>query len=470
MSNLPTANEILEPDLNTDLACIPETTLQRVSFHTLGCKLNQAETSALAQQFRHRGYEIVPFRQEADLSIINTCTVTNEADAKCRQVIRQAVAASPEGRVAVMGCYSQIKPDEVASLGGVHIVMGNHRKHRIFNLLNQLSRGDDDFIQEVMDLDDIDVFSDIPEIAATTRTRAYLKVQEGCDYNCSFCIIPAARGIGRSRSMESCLIEARALVKMGHLEIVLTGVNIGSWTDGGNRLYDLVDNLSWIDGLARLRISSIEPNLLTDELIDLVAARDNLCPHFHIPLQHASNKILKAMRRRYHIEEYANLLDRIITRIPDAAIGADVIVGFPGETDDDFSILAKFLMEMPMSYHHIFRYSAREGTVAAVMASPVHPSEMKRRSAVLRRISTDKQETYGRRFLGQVKNVYFEQSPAAGWLEGRTENYLRVRIESSEAPAEIAPVRLVNYEGQRVVGEPAWHVESSTAGRVGLAS
>ncbi len=463
MSNLPTANEISEPDLRTDLVSTPETT-QRVSFHTLGCKLNQAETSALAQQFRHRGYEIVPFREEADLSIINTCTVTNEADAKCRQVIRQAAAASPGGRVAVMGCYSQIKPDEVASLGGVHIVMGNHRKHGIFDLLDQLSHGDDDFIQEVMDLDDVDVFGNIPEIAATHRTRAYLKVQEGCDYNCSFCIIPTARGIGRSRSMESCLIEARELVKLGYLEIVLTGVNIGTWTDGGKILYDLVDNLSRIDGLARLRISSIEPNLLTDELIDLVAARDNLCPHFHIPMQHASNNILKAMRRRYHFEDYVNLLDRIITRIPDAAIGADVIVGFPGETEADFAILANALNDLPLSYHHIFRYSAREGTVAAVMANPVHPSEMKRRSAVLRRISRDKHEAYGRRFLGQVKEVYFEQSPLAGRLEGRTENYLRVTVESSAPPTEIALVRLVNYEDQRIVGEPAW--KSATAEKV----
>lgn len=403
--------------------------IRKVSFHTLGCKLNQAETDAIAALFANRGYEIVPFRQPADLTYINTCTVTNEADAKSRQVIRQAIEASPGGRVVAAGCYAQISPDEVAALDGVDIVLGTHEKYGLFDLLDRLQAGKlEQPLIRVGDTGDLVTFDESPFISATSRTRAFLKVQEGCDYHCSYCIIPLARGRGRSRPLTDCLAEARRLVDTGYRELVLTGVNIGAWQDGKRLFHDLLAAVSDIPGLRRIRVSSIEPNLITTDMLALMGARDNLCPHLHIPLQHASDSVLKAMRRRYLFADYREVLARVVETLPEAALGADVMVGFPGETEEDFQTLAAALAELPTTYHHIFRYSERSGTVAARISGQVDPAVRKERSRILREISRRKTQAYARCFVGRVQEVCFEQRvPGGGW-EGITANYLRVRV------------------------------------------
>lgn len=432
--------------------------IRRVSFHTLGCKLNQAETAAIAALFARRGYKVVPFRQEADLTYINTCTVTNEADAKSRQTIRQAVQASPGGRVVAVGCYAQVKPEEVAALNGVDMVLGTHEKYQIFDLLDRLEEGQRERpLVLVTDTGDIETYDESPFISATSRTRAFLKVQEGCDYACSYCIIPLARGRARSRSLASCLTEVRRLVAEGFREVVLTGVNIGTWRDGARSFHHLLAQVSDVAGLRRVRISSMEPNLVTDELLNLVAERENICPHFHVPLQHASDRILRAMRRRYTMADYRRVMERITAALPDAAIGADVIVGFPGETDTDFRQLAHALTELPTTYHHIFRFSERTGTVAAKLTDSVDPVLRKERSAVLREISRQKEQTYAQRFVGQIKEVYFEQSIKAGRWEGMTDNYLRVRVLGNGHRLEqpFQPVRLTGWEDSVLCGTMA---------------
>ena len=411
--------------------------IRRVSCHTLGCKLNQAETAAIAAMFRERGWQVAPFRQEADLTIINTCTVTAEADAKSRQVIRQAVQASPHGLVAAVGCYAQVRPGELAALEGVDLVLGTREKWRIPELLDLLEgRKPDQPLRQaqgkplvrVGDIGEVETYDEAPFISATSRTRAFLKVQEGCDYHCSYCIVPAARGRGRSRPLEGCLAEARQLAAEGYREIVLTGVNIGTWEESGLRLADLLAAVSGVEGLRRVRVSSLEPNLITDEIIRLAAEQENIAPHFHLPLQHASDRVLKAMRRRYNFAEYRAVVERIAAALPDAAIGADVMVGFPGETEEDFRQLAGALTELPLTYHHIFRYSEREGTIASRMTEAVDPAVRKERSAVLREISRQRRREVARRSIGQTRLVHFERPDGNGSWEGLTDNYLRVKV------------------------------------------
>ncbi|MCH7858529.1 MAG: tRNA (N(6)-L-threonylcarbamoyladenosine(37)-C(2))-methylthiotransferase MtaB [Candidatus Marinimicrobia bacterium] len=432
--------------------------IRRVSFYTLGCKLNQAETASIAALFARRGYEVVPFHQPADLTYINTCTVTNEADAKSRQIIRQAVRASPGGRVVAVGCYAQVKPEEVAALDGVDMVLGTHEKYQIFDLLDRLEGGQRDRpLVRVTDTGDLETYDESPFISATSRTRAFLKVQEGCDYACSYCIIPMARGRARSRPLASCLSEVRRLVAEGFREVVLTGVNIGTWGDGAHRFHHLLAQVSDVAGLRRVRVSSIEPNLVTDELLKVVAGSEKICPHFHVPLQHASDRILRAMRRRYTMADYRRIMDRITAALPDAAIGADVIVGFPGETDADFQQLADALTRLPTTYHHIFRFSERTGTVAAKLTDPVDPVLRKERSAVLREISRKKEQTYAQRFIGQIKEVYFERSVKEDRWEGLTDNYLRVRVPVNGQRLEqtFQPVRLTGWEDSVLSGTVA---------------
>ena len=432
--------------------------IRRVSFYTLGCKLNQAETASIAALFARRGYEVVPFRQPADLTYINTCTVTNEADAKSRQIIRQAVRASPGGRVVAVGCYAQVKPEEVAALDGVDMVLGTHEKYQIFDLLDRLEGGQRDRpLVRVTDTGDLETYDESPFISATSRTRAFLKVQEGCDYACSYCIIPMARGRARSRPLTSCVSEVRRLVAEGFREVVLTGVNIGTWGDGAHRFHHLLAQVSDVAGLRRVRVSSIEPNLVTDELLKVVAGSEKICPHFHVPLQHASDRILRAMRRRYTMADYRRIMDRITAALPDAAIGADVIVGFPGETDADFQQLADALTRLPTTYHHIFRFSERTGTVAAKLTDPVDPVLRKERSAVLREISRKKEQTYAQRFIGQIKEVYFERSVKEDRWEGLTDNYLRVRVPVNGQRLEqtFQPVRLTGWEDSVLSGTVA---------------
>ncbi len=454
-------------------------TINRVSFRTLGCKLNQAETDAIAALFRQRGWQVVPFRQAADLTFINTCTVTSEADAKSRQAIRQAirqaVQASPRGLVAAVGCYAQVKPEEVAALEGVDLVLGTREKYRILDLLDLLEGGKlDRPLVRVGDIGEVETYDEAPFISSTTpsgpdvlsgtgRARAFLKVQEGCDYNCSYCIIPTARGLGRSRPLDDCLKEARRLVAEGYREIVLTGVNIGTWEADDLRFHDLLAVVSRVEGLRRVRVSSIEPNLITDELIRLAAERENIAPHFHVPLQHASDRVLKAMRRRYSIADYRKVIERIAAAIPDAAIGADVMVGFPGETEDDFRQLVEALTELPLTYHHVFRYSEREGTVASRITAAVDPAVRKERSCVLREISRKRRLEVARRSIGQTRLVHFEHPNGDGHWEGLTDNYLRVRVPIT-APLDdpFQPVRLTRYNDSTLFGRLSQPVRIST--------
>ena len=434
--------------------------IKTASFHTLGCKLNQAETDSLAEQFRNAGITVVPFRQPADLTVINTCTVTNEADAKSRQAIRKAIRSSPRGRIAAVGCYAQVSPDQLTALNGVDLVLGTRDKHNILQVLSDYeSGGTVEPLIMVTPAGEIDTYDNRPFVAATSRSRAFLKVQDGCDYTCSYCIVPAARGRGRSRPLEACLDEARKLVDRGYLELVLTGVNIGSWRDGKHTFQALLDRLSRLSDEARIRISSIEPNLLTPELLQLMNERRNICPHFHIPLQHASDRILASMRRRYSFSDFADLVTHITSLNPDAAVGTDVIVGFPGETDEDFNILADALAALPLSYHHIFRYSERMGTAAANLPGQLAPQIRKERSSILHEISRKKKREYGRRFIGKTVEVYFEQNAGSeNEHEGVSPNYLRVSVTSpGDLKRTIRPVKLdsLSPDGLKLKGSLA---------------
>ena len=457
----------------------PDGSNQRVSFRTIGCKLNQAETATLAALCQKRGYQIVPFRQPADLTIINTCTVTSEADAKSRQSIHQAAQASPRGMVAVVGCYAQVRPDEVVNQTDVDIILGNREK---FQLLDILALLEDDKCEkplvrvESMPIEDTcSQFENITDEAGyghwkgstdsgINRTRALLKVQDGCDYGCSYCIVPIARGKSCSRALTDCVRESQGLVSAGYHEIVLTGANIGTWKSDHLRFHDLLRAVSNVEGLRRIRVSSIEPNLITDDIINLVTERENIAPHFHIPLQHGSDRVLKAMQRRYRISDYRLVLDRITEALPDAAIGADVIVGFPNETENDFQQLVRVLGELPLTYLHIFRYSERRGTDAAMMTNLVDPVQRKERSRIIAEIDRQKRLVMAKRFLGQNRLVHFERPTGNGLWEGLTDNYLRVRVAVPSYPTDpFRSVILTEYNDSVFIGR-LW--ENDYPGRI----
>ncbi len=457
----------------------PDEIKQRVSFRTIGCKLNQAETATLAALCRKRGYQIVPFRQPADLTIINTCTVTNEADAKSRQSIHQAIQTSPQGKVAVVGCYAQVRPDEVAAQTDVDMILGNREKFQLLDLLALLE--DDECAKPLVRVGSMsrgeanDQYHYIPDgdvyghwkgstDSRINRTRALLKIQDGCDYGCSYCIVPIARGKSCSRPLADCVRESQGLVSAGYREIVLTGANIGTWRGDRLRFHDLLRAVSNVEGLKRIRVSSIEPNLITDDIIKLVAERENIAAHFHIPLQHGSDRILKAMQRRYRITDYRLVLDRIAKTLPDAAIGADVIVGFPGETENDFQQLVRVLSELPLAYLHIFRYSEREGTEAAVMTNEVDPILRRERSRIITEIDRQKRLEMAERFLGKNRTVHFERSVGNGLWEGLTDNYLRVRATiTSYISDPFQCVNLTEYNDSVFIGRLS---ENISLGRI----
>jgi len=404
----------------------------RVSFYTLGCKLNFAETSNLKHQFEAHGYTCVGEKEPCDIFVINTCSVTSEADRKCRQMIRRAHRRNPDAFIIVTGCYAQLQPDKVAAIKGVNAVLGNSEKAHLFDLI-------DEFISSSPTQINVSCtgspLSFDPALLADDRTRAFLKVQDGCDYTCSFCTIPIARGKSRSAPIEKVADQARLLADHGIKEIVLTGVNIGLYgqgsldTNSDHCLLDLLKRLSEIDGIQRYRISSIEPNLLTNDIIDFVAATPAIVPHFHIPLQSGDNVVLGAMRRRYRKELYLQRLEYIHSRIPDAGIGADVIVGFPAETPQHFSETHKFLANLPVAYLHVFTYSERPNTVAANHSqsySGVSPQERTERNHSLQQLSKRKQIAFQERFRGHTRSVLWEQKTKSGRMQGYTDNYIRV--------------------------------------------
>ncbi len=401
---------------------------KKASLHTLGCKLNQSETNAIQREFAQRDYDILPFGEPADISVINTCTVTNQADSKSRAAIRKAVKASPNGRIVVTGCYAQIRPDEVEAIEGVNFILGTAEKHHLFDYLDRTNDSEEPLIF-VDESGEIDSYDESLFVSSSSRTRAFLKIQEGCNYYCSYCIIPFARGKARSRNFENAIDEAKRLVDEGFREIVLTGINVGTYRYENGRIYllhDLLSGLSDIDGLERIRVSSIEPNTITGELLYLVKERQNICPHLHVPLQSGSDTILSAMQRKYRYEEYLEVIQRITAILPDAAIGTDIIVGHPGENEAEFQETEKCVAELPFTYLHIFRYSPREGTVAARMTDQVPEPVKKERSAVLREIGIMKKQKYAQRFVGQNLPVLIENQQEDGTYSGLTPNYLRV--------------------------------------------
>ncbi|MCY4159026.1 MAG: tRNA (N(6)-L-threonylcarbamoyladenosine(37)-C(2))-methylthiotransferase MtaB [Bacteroidetes bacterium] len=406
--------------------------MSRVSFHTLGCKLNFAETSSLQRQFELRGFEAVGQKDACDISVINTCSVTAEADRKCRQIIRRTHRLNPDAFILVTGCYAQLRPDEVAKIEGVSAVLGNSEKAHIFDLL-------DDFVPKESTQVNVSCTGNSASfdsaLLSDDRTRAFLKVQDGCDYSCSFCTIPLARGRSRSAPMDQVVDQARNLAERGIKEIVLTGVNIGLYGQGsqdtntGKDLLQLLQQLATVDGILRYRISSIEPNLLTDEIIDFVAETSVMVPHFHIPLQSGENTVLGAMRRRYQREAYQQRLEYIHKHMPDAGIGADVIVGFPAETPEYFTETHTFLADLPVTYLHVFTYSERPNTVSAnrfQSFNPISSQERRTRNRTLQELSARKQTLFQERFRGQIRPVLWERTNKSGNMQGYTDNYIRM--------------------------------------------
>ena len=401
------------------------TPTKRVAFHTLGCKLNFSETATISRDFIRHGFEKVDYRDEADIYVLNTCSVTENADRKARKLIRQAKRRNPNSSIAVIGCYAQLKPETIAEIDGVDLVLGAEEK---FNLLNHLDNLDLNNGTRVIKSDINHVHTFTSSYSSGERTRSFLKVQDGCDYTCSFCTIPFARGKSRSDTIANTMKVAREVAQTDAREIVLTGVNIGDFGKGTTEtFFDLIQELDQLEGIDRIRISSIEPNLLTDEMIQFCAASQKFMPHFHVPLQSGSDKILGAMRRRYKRTLYENCVAKIKQCIPDACIGVDVIVGFPGETDDDFLDTYNFLNELDISYLHVFTYSERPNTDALEIGAVVSKGDRAYRSKMLHILSDKKRRFFHEQFIGQERPVLFE-SVKNGKIMGHTDNYIQVQV------------------------------------------
>ena len=404
---------------------------KKVAFYTLGCKLNFSETSTIARDFASEGFDRVDFSEKADIYVINTCSVTENADKRFKTIVKQAQKVNPDAFVAAVGCYAQLKPQELADVDGVDLVLGATEKFKITDYLNDLSKNDFGEVHSC-EIEEADFY--VGSYSIGDRTRAFLKVQDGCDYKCTYCTIPLARGISRSDTMANVLNNAREISKQNIKEIVLTGVNIGDYGKGefGNKKHehtflDLVTELDKVEGIERLRISSIEPNLLKNETIDLVSNSRAFVPHFHIPLQSGSNEILKKMKRRYMRELYLDRVSKIKEVMPHACIGVDVIVGFPGETDAHFLETYSFLAELDISYLHVFTYSERDNTEAVGMQGVVPNNVRSKRSKMLRGLSVKKRRAFYESQLGTSKTVLFESENKEGYIHGFTENYVKVK-------------------------------------------
>jgi len=405
---------------------------RKIAYHTLGCKLNFAETSAIGRQLSAAGYQKVDFVEMPDVFLINTCSVTENADKECRTIVKKALQVNPEAIIAITGCFAQLKPDEISLIPGVDLVLGASEKFNAAAWLDTLLKKGDPLIKSC-EISDVNHF--MSSWSAGDRTRVFLKVQDGCDYNCSFCTIPLARGGSRSNTVEKVVKEVHSILETGAREIVLTGINLGDFGiyDPGsdNRqssFFELASALDSIEQLERIRISSIEPNLLSPEIIDLVANSNKFVPHFHIPLQSGSDKILKKMRRRYLTALYRDRIKNIKEKMTDCCIGVDVIVGFPGETDADFLETYNFLNELDISYLHVFTYSERDHTLASELEDVVPVNIRKQRNKQLRILSAKKLRKFYDSQLGSVQSVLFEADNKEGWMHGFTRNYVKVRV------------------------------------------
>lgn len=433
--------------------------MKKVAFYTLGCKLNFSETSTIGRIFNDAGYSIVEFTDAADIYIINTCSVTDHADKKCRKVVNEALKHSPQAYVVVIGCYAQLKPDEIALMEGVDMVLGAAEKFRILEFLDDLTKKP----KAVVHQSDVEKVNNnfVAAYSVGDRTRTFLKVQDGCDFPCTYCTIPLARGASRSDTIENVLQRVREVAAKGVKEIVLTGVNLGDFgiRDGKReeRFIDLAKALDEVEGIERIRISSIEPNLLSDDIIEFVAQSKRFVPHFHIPLQSGSNKILGLMKRRYRRELYAEKVAKIKELIPDCCIGVDIIVGFPGETQEDFLETYEFLNQLDVSYFHVFTYSERENTEAAAMEGKVAGRTRFERNKMLHGLSAKKRRLFYQSQLGKHAQVLFEDDVKDGLMYGFTQNYVRVRAKYDPILInELKEVKLVliSPDGEVEVSEP----------------
>ncbi|MFO7755194.1 MAG: tRNA (N(6)-L-threonylcarbamoyladenosine(37)-C(2))-methylthiotransferase MtaB [Bacteroidales bacterium] len=396
----------------------------KVAFHTLGCKLNFSETSAIGIKMEKAGYLKTSFDDKADIYIIHGCTVTGSADKKCRQAIKKTIRRNPDALIVVAGCYAQIRHKEIARIEGVDLVLGTNEK---YDILEYLENRDKRPVPEVhnCEMNERNIFN--PSHSGSDRTRSFLKIQDGCDYSCSYCTIPMARGKSRNQPVKECLKEAEQIAGKGVKEIVLTGVNVGDFGRSSNEsLYGLLKELINVKGIERYRISSIEPNLITDEIIKLVAENKKIMPHFHIPLQSGSDKILAAMRRRYKRETFASRVEKIRKAMPLAGIGADIIVGFPGETDEDFNDTYRFIQSLELSYLHVFSYSERKGTPAASMENKVDHTSRQSRSKKLQALSEFKKMQFNKKCAGMETDILWESEDTPGRISGFTGNYIRV--------------------------------------------
>lgn len=408
-----------------------------VSFHTLGCKLNFSETSSIRRNFENHGYTTVDFEDGADIYILNTCSVTEFADKKCRYEVRRALKYSPQAKIIVIGCYAQLKPKEISEIPGVDLVLGAAEKFNILNYIDGISKSSGKGMVIAGDVKQANSFIDA--FSFGDRTRSFLKVQDGCDYKCTFCTIPQARGNSRSDTIENVLENVNKIAEEGVKEIVLTGVNLGDFGNGTEVIegtkpkkealfFDLIKELDRVEGIKRFRISSIEPNLLTQEIIDFVTASDKFVPHFHIPLQSGSDKVLKAMSRRYLSHLYQERVEWIKAHMPHCCIGVDVIVGFPGETDEDFLETYRFLNELDISYLHVFTYSERANTPAASMDNVIPVEVRRQRNEMLRILSHKKRLAFSQPFLGTIRSVLFEHTTDPEMMSGYTDNYIKVML------------------------------------------
>jgi len=419
---------------------------KKVAFYTLGCKLNFSETSSIGRIFKDAGYETTPFNSAADVYVINTCSVTDHADRKCRKVVKEALKHSPNAYITIVGCYAQLKPKEISEIPGVDMVLGAAEKFNIIEHIDDLTKNEKAVVHNAP-IDETNQF--VSAFSIGDRTRTFLKVQDGCDYSCPFCTIPLARGASRSGKIEDIVRQAEEIAASGVKEIVLTGVNIGDYgiRDGKrqDRFVDLVKALDEVEGIDRIRISSIEPNLLTNEIIEFVAQSKRFVPHFHMPLQSGNNKVLAQMRRRYKRELYSERVAKIKSLMPNCCIGVDVIVGFPGETREDFIDTYNFLNEMDTSYLHVFTYSERENTIAAQMEGAVPGAQRSDRSKMLHILSEKKRRAFYESQLGAIDEVLFEGDIKDGYMHGFSKNYVKVRTPYDPLLVnEVVPVKFIS--------------------------
>ncbi len=422
-----------------------------VSLHTLGCKLNYSETSTISGLFHKNGFKLNAFGEHSDIFVLNTCTVTDNADKECRQIIRSVLNKNPDTYVIITGCYAQLKPHEIASIKGVDLILGTNEKFKLFDYIDNFEKKSYSCIF-TSPLNEITDFDYAYSADIDSRTRAFLKIQDGCDYNCSFCTIPLARGGSRSLALPMVIENAKKLIGSGYKEIVLTGVNTGDYyylsTNNGNtgKIFRLIDMLYELDKLdiPRIRISSIEPNLLTDEIVQLVKSSDKFCKHFHIPLQSGDNEVLKKMRRRYNKELFEKLIYKLNVEMPGIGIGVDIIVSFPGETDENFDNTWKFIDSLPVSYLHVFSYSERKDTDAINLPGKVDVVKRKQRSLILRELSMKKKMGFYKSGFGKVQPVLFESLKENGYINGFTDNYIKIKMRGTkDLENKIVPVKIL---------------------------